>query len=129
MPDIEFLPENVDEPDADEELPGVLRRGLTRWVSGFAVGAIALGAVLVMTTRKDPGPGPAPPPPPLTTTSPPRVINPVNGIGLSHVPMGRASGEPVLDIAVIGNSTWVLQADGLYVARPGRTARIELPAA
>jgi hypothetical protein len=125
MPDFEFLPESVDEADGDEELSGGARRALVRWVGGFAVGVVALGALFVATTNKDPTPVPTP----LTTTSPPRVVNPVNGIGLAHVPLGRASDEPVLDIAILGNTTWVLQADGLYVARPGRTARIELPAA
>jgi hypothetical protein len=57
------------------------------------------------------------------------VINPVNGIGLPHVRLGRSSGEPVLDVAVLGRTIWVLQADGLHVARPGGAIRIELPAA
>jgi hypothetical protein len=129
MPDIEFLPESVDEPDAGEELSGGSRRTLVRLVSAFAVGSVVLAALLLATTRKDSTSLPTPTPTAPVVPPLPRVINPVNGVGLKHVPVGPTAGEPVLDIAVLGDSTWVLQADALHVVRPGRMVRIMLPAA
>lgn len=130
MPDIEFLPESIDEPDAEEELSGGLRRARWRWISGLGLAAVLLISLLIATSKNDRKPTATPTPLITPTTSATRgVINPVNGVGLPHVRVGPSSGDPVLDVAVLGRTVWVLQADALHVARPGGTVRIQLPAA
>jgi hypothetical protein len=116
MPDIEFVPESVDT-DAEDGLPGRLPRVPLRLIGILAIG-IACAAAVVVTVRR---PGPAPPSP-----RPTRVAIDF-GSGFRPLLPGRT---PVLDVAAVGASSWVLRRDAIFVVRAGRPrVRLALPVA
>jgi len=77
--------------------------GYLIWLAGAAV--IAVGAAALMSRPAGP---PTPRPTPAGTAS--TVATPTSGTTSANLPLGKAA---VLDLAVAGESTWVLQADGL----------------
>jgi hypothetical protein len=131
MADIEFLPESVDTNDVGEELSGIGRR-LPRWLMMVTAAAVLVTAGVVAITRVADthrathaggllGP---------LVTSRTVPINPHNGSGLKPVLRGVPAREPVLELAVVGTTTWVLQPDALRVVGPtGRIIRLALPPA
>ena len=117
MAEIEFLPESVDTA-ADEELLASGSDPTPRWL---VIGALAAAALLVValvvsaTSRSHPtSPVVAPPTPgDLSTTA-------VAAPALPRLELGPTTKLPVLGVAVLGSSTWVLQDGGLHVLLPGR---------
>jgi hypothetical protein len=120
MPDIEFLPESVDGNDDEEELPGG-GRGISRWLGGGALAVVCLAALVVAMTRGHGGPAaPTPAPGPETV-----VTDLVGAPDTAVTPLflGEYTHEPVLDVAVTGPETWVLQSSGIRVLRPRHERR------
>ncbi|MGN6608537.1 MAG: hypothetical protein ACTHMS_16200, partial [Jatrophihabitans sp.] len=119
MAEIEFLPESVDGA-ADEELLATGTGRIGRWLAlgGFAGVAVLVAALLF--GDKGSSPRPVTPSLPLQPTATAPVTAPPPYRGLTPLRFGASSRLPVLGLAVLGTSTWVLQDDGLHVVRPGR---------
>ncbi len=118
MPEIEFLPDNV-AGDADEQLRVRPPRVSARWVGIVAVAIVVATAVVVTSRRPESAPAPR-------VAAPSQVAVDL-GSGFRTALSGRG---PVLDVAALTGSSWVLRRDGLFVIRPGRAvARLVLPAA
>lgn len=116
MPDIEFVPESVDT-DAEDGPPGGSPRSPSRLLAYFAVGIVCVAAVVVTARR----------PAATPTAARPSHVALDAGSGYQLVLPGR---EPVLDVATVASSSWVLRPDAIFVLRPGRpTARLALPGA
>lgn len=128
MPGIEFLPERPDEADG-EELLGGSRRPVPRWVIAAGVAVIAVAAVVVMVVRNDsatPRQRVLPPIPSASRSIPQVPIDvALNGdIG----PALRVGAGPLLDVAIAGDTTWVLEPAIIYtVSRTGTTSRTAVP--
>ena len=115
MPDIEFVPDSVDS-DAEDGLPGRLPHIPARWLGMIAIGVVCAAAVVVTARRSQPMPA---------ATRPSQAAVDL-GSGFRPVLAGP---EPVLDVAAVATSSWVLRRDGIFVVRPGRPiTRLALPA-
>jgi hypothetical protein len=126
MPDIEFLPESVDDNDDEEELSGG-GRGISRWLGGGVLALVCLAAVVVAMSRSHSGP-PTSSPAPTQGTVFTDLVGPPD-IATTPLFLGPYTGEPVLDVAVAGTGTWVLQDGGIRVLRPGQDRRdLAIPA-
>lgn len=128
MPGIEFLPERPDEADG-EELPRGRRQPVPRWLILLAVAVLCVAAVIVTVVRNESGTPRERVLPPIASALRPTAQVPIDvAINGDVGPALRVGAGSLLDVAIAGDTTWVLEPAVIYtVTRVGTTSRTAVP--
>jgi outer membrane protein assembly factor BamB len=120
MPGIEFLPEQPADAGSVEVLDTGPRRRPPRWLVPLGVAVVAVAAALVLLNQ-DSSPPSKPAASPSPSASVPLPLNLALADGLGE-PLDGTVGAAALDVAVAGQSTWVLQPQRIVgiIAPTGR---------
>jgi hypothetical protein len=129
VPGIEFLPDEPGRAEVEELLESAPRHRLPRWLIAVVVALVAIAAVIVTVGR---GGGSAQHPPVAAPSSSEAAATPsTRAEADDHLgaPLAVGGGRPVLDVAVAGETSWVLQARQLQsITRLGVVATARIPA-
>jgi hypothetical protein len=109
MPGIEFLPEQPADAGSVEVLDSGSRRSPPGWLVPLGLVAVAAAAAVVLLHQGSSAPGKPAAESPLPSASAQLPLGLTLADGLGD-PLDATAGRPALDVAIAGESTWVLQS-------------------